>query len=284
MLAGFLTGATYPFRAVNALRRSPRLLQYLLVPIAINIVIAIALYFGLLLPGWQAIAGLMLSLDRWLDGLIADLPQWLSVLDYAITALGWLLRVVLVVILSLAVGFIFLQFGTLLGSPWYGQLSEQVERYRLGTAEVVEVGLLQDLGRAVLFELKKLLLWGAIALPLLFLNLIPGVGALVISGGWIALTALIACLDFLDGPAERRRFPFRRKLKIVLRSLPASASFSVTCWLLISIPLLNLVTIPICVAAGTLFWCDRVLPVITQAASTSPEPPVTIPPSSTPSG
>ncbi len=28
---------------------------------------------------------------------------------------------------------------------------------------------------------------------------------------------------------------------------------------LISLPLLNLITIPLCVASGTLFFCDRVL-------------------------
>jgi len=270
-MGGLLAGATYPFRALNAFRRSPRLLQYLLVPIAVNALVGLALYFGLLLPSWQAIAGLLLSLDRWVDGAIADLPRWLQVVDYAIVALGWLLRILLAVGLSLVVSFLLLQFGTLLGAPWYGQLSEQIERYRLGRAEVVEVGIVRDLWRALLFELKKLLLWAAIALPLLVLNVIPGVGPLAISLSWIALAALIACLDFLDGPAERRRFPFRRKLAIVLGALPASASFSAVCWLLISIPLLNFATIPVCVAAGTLFWCDRVWPRLEAKSAIAPQ-------------
>ncbi len=267
MLGGFLSGATYPLRALNAFRRSPRLLQYLFVPIAINVAIGLALYVGLLWPSWQALSSLMLDLDTWVDARIAELPQWLSLLDYAIAALGWLLRIILIAGLSLIVGFILLQFGTLLGSPWYGQLSEQMERYRLGRAEVIDVGIARDLWRALLFELKKLLLWVAIAVPLLVLNLIPAVGALAISISWIALTALIACLDFLDGPAERRRFPFRRKLAIVLRALPASASFSLVCWVLVSVPFLNLVTIPICVASGTLFWCDRVFPRLERQAA-----------------
>ncbi len=271
-MGGLLAGATYPLRALRVFWRSPRLLQYLIVPILINGLVGVGLYLGLLLPGWQAITGLVLGLDRWVDGLLLGLPAWLRVLDYAIIALGWSLRVLLLLGLSLIVGFLLLQFGTLLGSPWYGQLSEQLERDRLGRAEVVAVGLVQDLWRALLFELKKLLLWLAIALPLLGLNLIPGFGPLVISLSWITLTAFIACLDFLDGPAERRRFPFRRKLAIVLRALPASASFSAICWLLISIPFVNLVTIPLCVAAGTLFWCDRVFPRLQAHEAGSPNP------------
>jgi CysZ protein len=36
---------------------------------------------------------------------------------------------------------------------------------------------------------------------------------------------------------------------------------------LVSIPLLNLLAVPLCVAAGTLFCCDRVLPQLSSTTN-----------------
>jgi CysZ protein len=260
MICGLLIGASYPLRALSVFQKSPRLLKFLVVPIALNFVIGVGLYLGLLFPAWHGLTDLIENLAHQFDLLTANLPPWLSFLDYAILALGWLLRLVLVVGLLLMTGFIFLQFGVILGAPWYGQLSEQIEKFRTGRVEIVEVNFFTDIGRAILFELKKIGLWLAIAPPLLLFNFIPGAGPAIASIGGISLTAAIALLDFLDGPSERRRFSFRKKLSLVLQTLPASASFSLVCWILSSIPLVNLVAIPICIASGTLFWCDRILP------------------------
>ncbi|MGL6337576.1 MAG: EI24 domain-containing protein, partial [Waterburya sp.] len=95
--------------------------------------------------------------------------------------------------------------------------------------------------------------------PLLVINFFPGVGTLISTIGSLILTTTIVCLDFFDSCLERRRLQFRQKLSIVLKSLPASGSFGLICLGLISIPLVNLITIPLCVASGTLFICDRTL-------------------------
>jgi CysZ protein len=106
----------------------------------------------------------------------------------------------------------------------------------------------------------------ALAVAIL-LNLAPGIGTLAASVGGVMLAATIVCLDFLDAPLERRRLPFREKLGIVFGSLPASASFSLICLGLVSVPLLNLLTIPLCVASGTLFFCDRIYPKLPKPPS-----------------
>ncbi|MEP0886343.1 hypothetical protein NDI49_32940, partial [Trichocoleus sp. ST-U3] len=90
--------------------------------------------------------------------------------------------------------------------------------------------------------------------------------------GGITLAAMIVCLDFLDAPLERRRLRFRQKLGIVTRSFPATASFSLVCLGLVSIPLLNLFTIPLCVASGTLFFCDRIYPRLPNSSTLPSEP------------
>jgi CysZ protein len=257
---GLLAGLSYPLRALVIFKRHPSLLKYIIIPIAINLVVFLTAYLGFVLFGFDIVSDSMLSLNNWLDRAIANLPAWLSILDYLIVGLAFLARLLLILGLFLITGFVLAQFGIVLGAPWYGQLSEQLEKIHTGKIEIVEVGVAGDVGRALLFELKKLALLVAIGLPLLLINFLPGLGNLVSTIGGLCLTATIVCLDFFDATLERRRLSFRKKLTIILKSLPATAGFSAICLLLISIPVLNLLTIPLCVASGTLFVCDRILP------------------------
>ena len=243
---GLLAGATYPFRALALLLRNPGMWGYVLIPILLNLLVGIALYFGALVPGWQ-----------WIDSWVMRLPEWL-------VAIEWLLRIVLGGLLLLLLGIVLLQFGAILGSPWYGMLAERLEKQRLGATALPASGGLasafQDIGRALMFELKKLFFAIAVGACLFLLGWLPVAGTAVVSIGGLSLAATLVCLDCLDACLGRRRLGFRTKLGWVVRSFPASASFAVVCWFLVSIPLLNLVTIPICVAAGTLFFCDRIWP------------------------
>lgn len=259
ILGGFgtLDGATYPFKALIIFIKNPRLIKYIAIPILVNIVVAIALYSGLLYFGWQIVDGVQGDLTTWLNQLIVNLPQWLGFLNYLASGLIAAIRFLLIIVLLIATGFLLTQFGVLLGAPWYGQLSEQLEKYRTGKVELIELNIVSDLGRAILYELKKLVLIALIGIPLLLINLFPGLGTVISSIGSFILTTTIVCLDFLDSCMERRRLKFRQKLKVVFKSLPASGSFGLVCLGLISIPLVNLVTIPLCVASGTLFICDR---------------------------
>ena len=257
---GTITGATYPLRALTIFTKNPSLIKYIVVPILVNLLVAIALYSGLLFFGWQFVDEIKTDVGLWLNQIITELPQWLFFLTYTVSVLTILLRFLLIIVLLIATGFLLTQFGVLLGAPWYGQLSEQLEKVRTGKVEIIEINILSDLGRAILYEIKKLVLIALVGIPLLLFSFFPGVGTLISTIGSVALTTIIVCLDFLDSTLERRRLKFRHKLKIVFNSLPASGSFGLVCLGLISIPLLNLVTIPLCVASGTLFACDRILP------------------------
>jgi CysZ protein len=256
---GLITGATYPLRALRTFHRNPQLWQYVIVPMLLNFVIAIFLYTGLLLFGWQIVEQVQVDLSGWLEQAIVNLPEWLNIIEYILVGIIFIIKFLLVLILLIATGFVLMQFGVLIGAPWYGQLSEKLEIIRTGKLEIIEVNIFRDLGRALLFELKKIVLIALVGIPLLILNLFPGIGTLLSTIGSVALTCLIVCLDFFDATLERRRLRFRQKLKVVGRTLPASASFGLVCLGLISIPLLNLFTIPLCVASGTLFICDRYL-------------------------
>ena len=167
ILGGFgtLDGATYPFKALITFIKHPRLISYIAIPILVNIVVAIALYSGLLYFGWQIVDGVQADVTVWLDRLIDDLPRWLGFVSYAASGLIMVLRLVLVVILLVATGFLLTQFGVLLGAPWYGQLSEQLEKSRRGKVEIIELNIVSDFTRAILYELKKLVLIALVGIP-----------------------------------------------------------------------------------------------------------------------
>lgn len=261
---GLISGFTYPFRALGLFVRNPKLWGYVIVPIFVNVIVGILLYVGILFPGLNGIEVLVSNLDNQIDTWVANLPAWLQYLDVSAVILGWLLRTVLVIVLLFFIGFLLLQFGGILGAPWYGQLSEKLEEFRTGYPAVLPpnsfTSIFQDIGRAILFELKKLALQVSIGLPLFLLNFIPVYGSILFTIGGIALASTIICLDFLDAPLERRRLKFREKLKMIRLAFPASGSFALVCFGLITIPFLNLLAIPICVGSGTLFFCDRLWP------------------------
>ncbi len=261
---GLLAGFTYPLRAFTLLWQTPKLWGYVLVPVVLNFLIGIGLYLGLLFPSLSGIDVLVADLSVRFDALIASWPAWLSFLSVLTVGFGWLLRILLVAGFLLVIGFLLVQFGVILGSPWYGELSQQLELLRNGQLPAEEpmslASILRDIKRAIAFELRKLQILLSAGIPLLLLNFVPGVGSIFGSLGGVALGATLVCLDFLDAPLERRRRPFQEKLEIIRESFPASGSFGLVCFGLVSIPLLNLLAIPLCVTAGTLFFCDRIWP------------------------
>ena len=207
-IPGIVIGFTYPLRALRLFQQHKSLRPYVIVPLVINILLGVVLYSLGIWWGRRVISDLTLRLTTWLE------PAWL---DTTVELLAPVIQFVLILGLFVILGFVLLQFGGILGSPFYGQLSEKIEILRAGKLELPEsLGLatiLIDIWRAILFELKKLLLLVVIGLPLLLLNFLPGLGTLFATGSGIALAALLICLDMFDAPLERRRLKFRQKTR-----------------------------------------------------------------------
>ncbi|MDB9524715.1 EI24 domain-containing protein [Oscillatoria sp. CS-180] len=253
-LPGLFIGFSYPLRALRLFQKHKALRPYVIAPLGINILLGMALYSLGTWQGLKLVNRLTTRLIEWIE------PTWL---DTAVQLLSPLIQGTLIVLLFIVLGFVLLQFGGILGSPFYGQLSEKIEILRTGKLEVPPslggAAVLVDIWRAIMFEIKKLILLAIIGIPILLLNFVPGVGTIAATVSSIALASLLICLDMFDASLERRRLKFRQKLKLVLGTLPASGGFALICLGLISIPLMNLLAIPLCVSAGTLFFCDRIL-------------------------
>lgn len=128
----FFTGITYPFRTVNLVIKKPYLWQYLIIPIIVNFIVGIILYVSFFFPSWKLIQNLILKFSLWLEQLINDLPSWLHFLTYLLLAISGVIKFVFVLALFILIGFVIVQFGCILGAPWYGKLSEELEKIKTG--------------------------------------------------------------------------------------------------------------------------------------------------------
>lgn len=244
MAISVFDGALYPFRGLGFIARRPRLWRYIAIPIGLNLVVGAVLYIGLLQTGMAQLNALIPA-DLPLGGLVAGLANLL---------VGLLLLV--------AIGFVLVRFGVILGAPFYGRLSELIEEEVRGSVPqhpLTVSSVLRDIGRALLFELKKLALIIPTVILLLLFGFIPFLGQAINLGGGLFLGAVIACLDFFDGALERRRLRFRQKLAVVRQHAPASLGFGLVAAFIAAVPLLNLFALPLCVAGGTLFLCEVAL-------------------------
>lgn len=258
---GFFVGFTYPFKAFTFLCHHSTLWQYILIPICVNFFMAIGLYLGLLFPGLQGINILGNRLSISLNSFLTTLPKWLHFLTIFGNFFTGLLQAILIIILGLIVGFLTVQFGVILGAPWYGQLSEELEKILIGQVPDIDMsfrGILREIKRSLGFELSKLKWMVMIGLPLFLINFIPGIGLIVATLGGLGLGTTLVSLDFLSPALDRRQLNFQQKFNFFRKYLPTTASFGLICLGLVSIPFLSLFTIPLCVTGGTLFYCDHV--------------------------
>ncbi|MDB4807046.1 EI24 domain-containing protein, partial [Pseudomonadales bacterium] len=152
----FYSGINYLWRGFATLKNK-HILPFVVVPVLINIAL---FYFGL--------SYLYELFDGWLASFIASTPAWLSFIE-------WLFKAVFYVAAALLVAFGFTFAATLIGSPFYGLMAEQVERInnsQTSTEALTITALIKIVPRTLIRELQKLLYYVLRLLPLALLSLL----------------------------------------------------------------------------------------------------------------
>lgn len=236
----FTAGPVYLLRGFRLLRE-PALRRYVLVPIAINVALIVALVS---LLGWQ--------LGNWLDAWLADLPDWLAWLE---TLLWW----IGVVLSTLAFCYVFTLLANLIASPFNGLLSARVEKLVTGHEPESGMGLAQEMADGVFGELRRLryyfgraLLLGLLSLVLLF---VP-VANLTIAPLWFIFGAFMLAFEYLDQPMGNRGLRFDAKIARMRAHRWRHLGFGSVVTLATAIPLANLVVMPAAVVGATLLYLE----------------------------
>lgn len=223
------------------LAKQPGIRLYVILPLLINFVLFaggtvwLADYFG-----------------GWLNNFLAELPDWLQFLR----GVFWAVFVVAIMLTSY---YAFTILARLIAAPFNSLLAEQVEKKLLGHSNAIQESVTSMIVRSIRRELVKLLYM----LPRLFLVLllsavlffIPGLNAFI-PLLWFVFGAWILSLEYLDYNADNHGLAYKHTKKIAQNERQRALGLGGAIALLTSLPLINLVIMPVAVCAGTAWWVN----------------------------
>ena len=113
-----------------------------------------------------------------------------------------------------------------------------------------------DVAIGILHSLYGALLYVSLFCPLLLLNLVPVLGqvAYTVIGG--LLSAFFIAREVMDYSLSRRQLSFRQKLQLQRDNLSCVGGLGMSSFILLWVPLANLVSMPAAVIGGTLLYCE----------------------------
>lgn len=239
-LRRFARALRLPLRAAAFLARTPRLWPFIVIPALINIVL-----FGI------GVAVVLTNVDALL-GWMWVRPVGEGAVVYLLVGLWYLMRA-LIVIVGLVISYIFvLLVGGILGSPFNDALSERTEIMLTGRpAPETEGDFLGGIPRSIGSTAFITLIYLAVLLPILLLNLIPALGSVAATILGACLSAFFLSLEYADNTFERYGFSLKEKFRILRQNIALSGGVGLGTSLLLWIPLLNFLCIPIAVVSGT---------------------------------
>jgi CysZ protein len=220
------------------LLKHPALRKFVTIPLAVNILI----FASLLGVGFTYINDLM-------DSMLSRIPEWLGFIE-------WILWPLIVLTVGLISGYLFTTVALIISSPFNALLAEKAEELITGREVAAVEGLgaaLMMIPRSILRELAKLLYYLPMALLVLLLSLIPGVGA----AAWLLLGAWMMSIQFVDYPMDNHQLSFAQVKDAVRSRRLSSLGFGGLVALCTGIPLLNFFVVPAAVVGATILWCEE---------------------------
>ena len=237
MSAPVLSGPDY-LREGLKLVLSPGLRLFVLLPLAINLILFVAL-----------IGFAVRQFRGWLDSLMGSLPGWLSFLDF-------LLWPLFVVLLLLMVFFTFTLLANIIAAPFNGFLAEKVEVVVRGEDTFPPFSwneLLAMVPRTLKRELRKLSYFLPRAIGLLILSLIPGLN-LIATPLWLLFGVWMMAVQYIDYPCDNNKVSWDDMLAWLRAKRWQSLGFGGITYVALLIPFVNILMMPAAVAGATLFW------------------------------
>lgn len=222
------------------LANQPGIRRYVWIPLVINILLfAVGFYY------------LSQILDHWMQVFVDWLPAWLNWLTWILWPLIWLSMILLG-------GFCFSSVANLLAAPFNSTLSLKVEQYLRGNrASVAELPLLQMIGSSFQREWKKITYWLPRAVLCGILFLIPGIGHVIAPWCWLIFSSWMTAIEYCDYPYDNHQISFPDMRRDLAQRRGRSFSLGLLLSLLSTIPLVNLIIMPVGVCAATLFWVQQ---------------------------
>ena len=160
------------------------------------------------------------------------------------------------VLVALMVFFTFTMLANIIAAPFNGFLSEKVEAVVRGVDNSPPFSwgeLIAMVPRTLAREMRKLGYFLPRAIALLILSFIPVLN-LVAAPLWLIFGVWMMAIQYIDYPADNHKLGWNEMLAWLREKRWQSLSFGGIVYLVLLIPVVNILMMPAAVAGATLFW------------------------------
>ncbi|RJX71659.1 sulfate transporter CysZ [Vibrio sinensis] len=231
------SGFSYFFYGLQ-IALTPGIRRFVLMPLLANI---------LLVGG--ALFYLFSHMDQWIQQLLGQIPDFLSWLSYVLWPL------IAITILA-TFSYFFSTLANFIAAPFNGLLAEKVEMHLTGK-KINDDGLLdivKDVPRILGREWRKIRYVLPKAIGLFLLLLIPGLGQTLGPVLWFIFTAWMLAIQYCDYPFDNHKISFQDMRHNLKQKQTTAYGFGALVAVFTTIPILNLVVMPIAVCGATALW------------------------------
>lgn len=232
-------GISYLFAGFELITK-PGIKRFVIIPLMINIVLFIGLFF--------LTRHFMSEFNHWFESLLPSWLHWLSAILWILFFISFFLIFV----------YTFVTIANLIAAPFNSLLAEKVELYLAGSIPESRslVENIKDVPRILGRQFSILGYYLPRALLILILFFVPIVQAFA-AIIWFLFNAWFMTLTYIDYPTDNHKIPLRDVRQWLKQRRLTSYGFGVSVLIATMIPVLNFFTIPAAVAGATKFWIEE---------------------------
>lgn len=232
-------------KSFQILKQDKWILLFSLLPVGIGV--------GLYSVLWNWIFGdLLIKGNEWIQAQISS-SGWSSFLYYIFAGM-------LGIFFWFLLSWTFVLFVSLVASPFNDLISSRVEKivYKKELPAISESfsQMLKGLAKTLGNEIKKILFIVSLSIIAFGVSFIP-----VLIPLSFFISSLLMAVSFLDYSWSRHNFNFKTCMSDIRSSLLAYAITGAAFFVLVSVPLINLLTIPMGTIFYTMYFCEKRLEI-----------------------
>ncbi|MGQ0286995.1 sulfate transporter CysZ [Pasteurellaceae bacterium 22721_9_1] len=241
------SGVHYFLMGYNLIKQKG-LRRFVIMPILLNILLMIGLF-------WLFIT----QISGMIDWVMGFLPSWLE----------WLSSIMFIMSLGMILVFFYFSFTMLSGfiaAPFNGLLAEKVEKMLTGEnlADVTMADFVRDIPRMLKREWQKLLYSLPIYIALFLFGFMPILGQTIVPILGFVFAAWMMAIQYCDYPFDNHKIAFPTMHAKLKENRIQSLTFGGLVSLCTLVPIINLVVIPIAVCGATAMWVETYRPTLYQ--------------------
>jgi len=242
-MKNFFAGFAYPFRAFGLFFKYPKIITYSLIPFIVNLAVYVSSFAFLY-------SEIIDTSSRLTGSANSDAGFFQEILHVLILVVSFLLLLVLCYFIIVIAGGIF-------SAPFNENISLIIEENLTGRKTEYNPGFWLDTWLNVKSELKKLSFYFSFILIFFLLGFIPLIGPIISVVLGTLFSFFFNALDFMDYPMTRRYMTLRQKIKITYSRPMHSLGFGCAAFLIMFLPVLNIILKPLCVISGTVIYFEK---------------------------